>query len=167
MKKIDNLNDLLIEQGRELYDAVRQEELELNVLEKNAQNHELKQIIHHEMDKSKGQQKLLESTFKRLKVSPEGKRNLCCTSILGEIESLISRSGEAVRDAAVINGLQRLNHDKITGFGSLAAYLREIGEAELSDKFHNLVREERIIDSELSLLAEKSINKKARLAMAH
>lgn len=167
MRKITNLKDLLIEQAEELHDAIVQEQRELNIIAKNASSYALKEVINKQLLKANKQDELLQATFEKLQVTPAVKHDTCCTAILKTTHSFISRSSDAtVRDAAIINGLQRINHQKIAGFGSLAAYLREVGEADLSYKYHWLVEQERDIDEELTTLAEKKINHKALVEMA-
>jgi len=166
MKKITNLQDLLLEQAQELHDAIAQEQKELNIIAKNATSYALKEVINKQLLKANKQDELLKAIFEKLQVTPAVKHDTCCAAILKTTHSFISRSNDTtVRDAAIINGLQRINHAKIAGFGSLAAYLREVGESDLSYKCHWLVEQERDIDEALTTLAEKKINHKAMVEL--
>jgi ferritin-like metal-binding protein YciE len=166
-KKIENLRDLFIEQGRELYDASRLEQLELPGVQKHATNPKLKKVIDQQLNNSKIQGKQLREILDNMDVIPEGEKNECCHSIFKQTKSIIDRSKDSrVRDSAIINSLQRLNHNNITGFGSLASYARDIGHEEFANSLHNLMNEEKAIDNQLSDLAEKEINKKAITAIA-
>lgn len=162
MNKIGSLKDLFIEQGRELYDASRQEQKELPSLRQQARNSDLKKIIDRQITTARDQSERIEKAFKKLNVNPEGVKNSCCESMIKRAQELAGQSAtDEVRDAAIINSIQRLNHNKITGFGSLTAYAREIDQPEIASSLHKSLEEERGIDKDLSRLAEKEINKKA------
>lgn len=162
MNKIGSLKDLFIEQGRELYDASRQEQKELPSLRQQARNSDLKKIIDRQITTARDQSERIEKAFKKLNVNPEGVKNACCESMIKRAQELAGQSTtDEVRDAGIINSIQRLNHTKITGFGSLTAYAREIDQPEIATSLHTSLEEERDIDKDLSRLAEKEINKKA------
>lgn len=162
MNPIKDLRDLFIEQGRELYEASRQEENALPGILQQTHNSGLRTIINKELETARIQRNRLEDAFRKLKVEPKGEKNTCCESIINQTMDLIQRSTvPEVRDAVIINTIQRLNHLKMTGFGSLAAYAQQIGEKEISHIVHEALEEERGIDRDLSHLAEKEINARA------
>ncbi len=158
-KKIANLKDLLIEQGRELYDATRKEQKELAKIQLKASSPKLKKVIARELDMSRQQERRLENAFRKLNVSPEGETNEVAGTILKQMTGFIDRTAtNDVRDAALINAIQRLSHDKMTTFGSLASYAKEMDREDLAVVFHDAAEVEKEIDHELSELAEKEIN---------
>jgi ferritin-like metal-binding protein YciE len=162
MKQIQDLKDLFVEQGRELYETSRQEENALPDTEKQANNPELKKIIRQQLDTATSQRRRLEQAFRKLNANVDGEKNPWSETALKETKDLASRStaGE-VRDAAIINGIQRLNHMKMSAYGSLSAYANTIGESEIAELVHDSLEEERNIDRDLSKLAEAEINTKA------
>lgn len=161
-KKLETLKDLFIEQGRELYDASKQEEKQLPEILNKATHPQLKKMVDRELKSAKSQITQLEEAFKKLNVSPQGEKNECCQSIFKQTTDLIGRSKDAeIRDAVIINTIQRLNHNKITGYGSLSSYAREIGQSDLANSLRKTLIDERDIDEDLSELAEKEINRKA------
>jgi len=161
-KKIENLRDLFIEQGRELIDAFKQEQKELPKVQKWVNNSRLKDLIIRELNTTKLQNFKVEQALKDMNLDPEGEKNECCESIFKQTRKYIDRSIDSeVRDAAILNALQRLNHNKITGFGSFAAYANEIGNPKLAQALHETLEDEKSIDMELTKLAEAEINKVA------
>ncbi|ELR69517.1 Hypothetical protein C900_05049 [Fulvivirga imtechensis AK7] len=160
--KLENLKDLFLEQGRELYDAAKQEQKELPGIQKQVTNQQLRKIIDRQLDVANTEIRYLDEAFKKLNASAQGEKNHCCESIIKQTKSLIDRSKDAeVRDAVIVNSIQRLNHNKITGFGSLTSYAKEIGHKEIADSLHKALEQEKGIDQDLSNLAEKEINRKA------
>lgn len=167
MNKLENLKDLFIAQGRELYDASRQEQRELPNIRVQVRNQQLQKIIDKQLKMAKDQDQRLKEALSRLNSSPEGEKSECCESVFRTTKTLIDRSKDAeIRDAAIINSIQRLNHNKITGLGSLAAYAKQIGQKDVAKSLHNALKEEKDIDEELSDLAEKEINKLAAKPLA-
>lgn len=165
--KIENLKDLFIEQGRELYNASRQEEKELPNIQKASTNSRLSLLIDRKINLSKEQKDRLHQVFNKLGQRPEGETSECCKAVLKQANSLIARSTDPeIKDAAIITAVQRLNHAKITGLGTLTSYAKEIGENEIANSLHEALVQEKVIDSELSELAEQRINKSAVTAIA-
>lgn len=163
--KIENLRDLFIERGRELYDTTRQEQSELPRIGYQVRNQQLKKIIEQQVAIAWKQSDRLQAVLNKLNAEPGGVKDFCCEFLLGRVLQMAnnSRTNE-VRDAAIINSIQRIIHSKITGFGSLAAYARQMGEQEVAQALHEAADLERSTDRQLTVLAQAEINKKAELA---
>jgi len=165
--KIENLKDLFLEQGRELYDASLLAQKELPLIKKEVSSPKLRNVIDRELLTAKREADRIEAVFKNMHVDPLGEKNECCTAVLNHTKKMIKRSADPkVKDAAIINSIQRLNHNKITGFGSMASYAREIGQETFADSLYQALLEEKALDKELSILAESDINHQAAIAMA-
>lgn len=168
-KKIENLRDLFIVQGREIYDATKQEVSELQKIQKHVSNPQLKKVLDSQLNIAKNQKIRLQNTFKKMNVSPEGELNDTCEAALKKTHNLIERSKDSeVRDAAIISSIQRFNHSKIASLGALTSYARQLGfEDVIINSFHEALTEEKDIDKKLTTLAESEINKQAVLAVAN
>ncbi len=161
-KKIENLKDLFVEQGREFYDTSLQEKAELPIIQQHVKNQQLKKIINRQLNLSKDQNHRIEQAFKKLNLDPKGEKNECCASVFKHAKSLINRSTDAeVRDAVIVNSIQRLNHSKITQLGSLAAYAKEIDHEDIAISLRESLKEEMAMDKELSELAALDVNRRA------
>ena len=168
MKKIENLNDLFIEQGHELFDIFNQEQKDLISIQKQASSRELKRVIDRQLAGVNYQVRRMEEILVKVEAGPSGEKSECCRAIFKQTRDLIKRSlDNEVRDASIISSLQMLNHYKIAGLGSMAAYARELGQHDIATFFHETLSEENAIDRELSNLAEHGINKKALTAMSY
>ena len=161
-KEIVTLKDLFLEQGRELYNASLQEKKILPEIKKKVNNQELRNLINRQLESAKDQNSRLDRVFQNLDQSPEGEKDECCQSVLSKTKEFIERSTKPeIRDAAIINTIQRLNHNKMAGFGSLISYASEIGEQGIADDLQTSLSDEREIDQALSRIAEGGINKRA------
>lgn len=162
ISSVESMKDLFVEQGRELYSSTKQELKELPIIEKSVTSKKLKSLIEKEMKIAKEQKNRLKSTFERMKVEPDGEK--CC-----ETETILSQAKKQavrivnpnLRDASIISAIQNLNHRKIAGFGTTAAFAREIGLEDAARTMRVGLAEEKEIDHELSLLAESEVNKMA------
>lgn len=161
-KKIENLRDLLIQQGRELYDGAVREAKDLPEIKRQITNQQLRGVIDRQIEATKDHKKRIERAFKSLNEDPKGEKNEACDAICTKTMNLLKRSSEDnIRDAVAINAIQRLSHNKITGLGSLTAYAKEMGKKDLATSFHQSLDTERNIDEELTKLAKRDINKRA------
>lgn len=66
----------------------------------------------------------------------------------------------AVRDAAMIASLHRVQHYQIAVYGSLAGWAQQLGLAEHGDLL-SILEDEQLTDAKLSELAIRSVNAKA------
>ncbi len=165
-KKLENLRDLFLEQGRELYDASRQEQEELPIIQKAVGNQHLRMLLASLLNTSLNRSVRLKQVFKKLNISPDGEKCEYARSILKDTRNLIARSlGLKVSDAAIINSIQRLNNSRIASLGALASYAKQFGYEDISSSLHETMIEEKKIDEELRKLAEREVNKKALTAI--
>ena len=166
MNRIENLRDLFIQQGRELYNATAQQIEELPRIEKQASSAELKRIIGRQVNKAQNQQVRLAEALQKINASPDGERCVATETILRQSQASINRSLEpAVRDASIITHMQSLIHRKLAGFGSTTSFAREIGQEQSARTLHEALLEEKELDKELSDLAEEQVNRQANLAI--
>lgn len=153
-KNIQDMRDLFIEQGRELYDISIQEEIGLQKLMSRSDDLGIKRIIEKEIEASRDLRTYIQKGFRDLNVSPLGIRSASCKATFQEANSLMERSADLeVRDAIIINAIQRLNHSKIEGLDSLLSYGEDIDEQILSSYAQMSLKIEKEIDSMLSDLA--------------
>ena len=166
MNRIENLRDLFIQQGRELYNSTVQQMEELPRIEQQAVSTELKRIITRQINKVQNQQVRLAEALRKINASPDGERCIATESILKQIHSNINRCpDDSVRDAGIINQLQTLIHRKLAGYGTTTSYAREIGQEYSARTLHEALVEERELDVELSSLAEEQITRTANMAI--
>ena len=165
--KIENLHDLFVDEGRELYYSTQQELKELPKMERKATSPELKKLIKKQREAAKNQQSQLKNAFKTINAKMESGTCEMTKSIFKRSDEMIGKSADKeVRDVAIINSLQQLSHRKIAGFGTTAAYAKEIGQKVAAKDIHAALTSEKKIDAELSRIAEKGINKKATTPMS-
>jgi ferritin-like metal-binding protein YciE len=162
MKKLHDLRDLLLLEGRELYNSNKQELKELPNMERWAVSDELKKLIRTQFERTEKEQEFLDTAFTDLNADCKGSRCIATKAILKESRELLDNSFDReLRDAGIIRSLQILGHRKIAGYGTSAAYARAIGEERAARYFHDALDEEKRTDRELTELAVNEVNKMA------
>lgn len=160
--KIENLKDLFLVQGREMYDIANQVQNELPAIKDQVSNPDLRAALEREITSAKEQCNRINAAFTAINEAPTGETSESLRSLLKRTRSLINQSQEKeVRDAAVINAIQQINHSNIAGLGSLSAYAKEIGHDTSASSFHECVEMEKDIDEELSKIAWNRVNREA------
>lgn len=166
-KKIENLKDLFLEQGRELYDACKQEQKELRKIQNQVSDMGLKKVIDRQLDAVKDKNDRLKEVFKELNENPKGKKSKNYEAIIDDSNDLLKRSKDLrVRDAVIINSAQRLNQNNIVGLGVFSSYASEMGHKNIANTILESLDEEKDIEKELSVLAKEKVYKQVA-ATAH
>lgn len=152
---IESLNELFVEQLRDLYDAENQLIKALPKMSEGATSDELREGIEEHLEQTKEHAQRLEQIFENLGEKAKGKK---CKGMEGVIkegsEALEEDMDEDVRDAAIIAGAQRVEHYEIAGYGTARTYANLLGEREAASLLEQTLQEEKETDAKLTELAE-------------
>lgn len=163
MEKIIALNDLLVEQTRDLYNGELQQLAILPKWREKAYTTELGDIIDFHIRETKTQIKRMDHVFKQLDAKPSGESCKVLKTLIKSSIELIDRCADPeVRDAVVVVSLQKINHYEIAGYGTAVAYAKALHKDDVAAILLDTLKEEKQSDQELSRLAEEKINIKAR-----
>lgn len=89
--------------------------------------------------------------------------NKVMQALIEDANEKLAHCGDAeVKDACLLAAVQIINHNKISMYGTAAAFARSLGMEEQAAVFHEAEVNEKQIDDRLSQLAEHEINIKAR-----
>lgn len=161
--KLENLNDLFILELQDLYDAEQQITQAIPQLLTVVQSPQLKEIMETHLRQTESQIERLEKICREMDIEPVGKQ---CVGMEGIIEGSIellqdNLTPSATLDAALISCAQKIQHYKISGYGSAAAYAKQLRFTTAQATLAEIMNEEKQTDTELSSLAEGVINKQA------
>ena len=127
---------------------------------------ELKEALINHLEETKNQIKKLDAICKSLDVDPSGKT---CVGMEGLIEEATELMQEATPswalDAGLVACAQKIEHYEIAGYGTAAAYAKQMGHDEALNTLLDILNEEKKTDQELSSLAEGLLNKRADQGM--
>ena len=164
---VKNVQDLLLNELRDLYDAEKQLVKALPKMAKAASSEQLRQAIQVHLEETKVQVERLEDVFERLDTRPRGKG---CEAMRG----LVEEAGEImeeiktpqVLDAALIAGAQKVEHYEIAAYGSARALAEACGHQEVAQLLDETLEEEKQADQKLNQIALSEVNPSALQATA-
>lgn len=161
---VENLQQLFVEQLRDLYDGEQQITEALPKLIEKASNPQLKSALQEHLDITNRQIDRLEEIFEQLDQDAEGETCKGMKGVIKEGDDLVGKADDpAVRDASIITSAQRVEHYEIAGYGTVKTYARQLGKPELARILEEILNEEKEADQKLTQLAE-SINIGAKAA---
>jgi ferritin-like metal-binding protein YciE len=162
MVALNDLNDLLVDQLRDLYNAEGQLTKALPKMAKTATNPELKQAFQTHLAETQEQITRLEQVFEALGEKPKGKTCHAMKGLIEEAQEVISEDADdAVKDAALIAAAQRVEHYEIAGYGTVRTYAETLGHREAAKLLQKTLDEEGKTDKLLTQLAETCVNQLA------
>jgi ferritin-like metal-binding protein YciE len=163
MAELENLNDLLIDQLKDIYNAESQLTKALPKMAKAATNPELRQAFQKHLAQTEEHVRRLEQVFESLDEKPKGKTCHAMKGLVEEGAEAIKADAEAnVKDAALIAAAQRVEHYEIAAYGTVRAYARQLGHKSAAQLLDRTLQEEGDTDKLLTKIAESHINKMAQ-----
>lgn len=159
-EKINNLNDLFVEQLRDRYDAAIQQETFYRLAIEKVHDHEMRQAIRNQQETSQDSKRLLENIFTILNEYPTGEKCEGTGGLIHEAWELNDRATNSdVRDCGLIVSMQHIKHHDIAGYGSCLAFARNLALDEVCDVLEKILQQEKTTDSELSNLSAGHLNR--------
>lgn len=153
--KIDSLQELLVEELRDLYSAENQIIKALPKMAKNASSRELRSALENHLKETEGQVERLEQIFEELDVSPKGKKCKGMEGLIEEGKELMEEDIEdEVLDAGLIAAAQRVEHYEIAGYGTARTYAELLGMNQAVQLLESTLKEEKAADQKLTAIAE-------------
>lgn len=159
---VDNLQDLYLEQLRDLYNAESQLAEALPEMKEMASDEELESAFQEHHQQTQEQKERLEQLFDNLGEDPTGEKCEAMEGLIEETQGLASegRDADAV-DAALITQAQRAEHYEIAGYGTVQTYAQQLDRDDDADLLNTTLEEEKSTDRELTEIAETVVNPKA------
>lgn len=164
MSKISNLQELYVDEMKDLWSANDQMARALKKISPQATSTKLKSKLDASPEGIERHTAVLKTLIEAQKgeVSKEhckGMEGLVAEAIKHTIEDAPEKG--AVLDAAIIAQYQRMTHYGITGFGTVAAFARALKLTGDSDKLEAAVKDMHTVDDLMSELAEAAVNVQA------
>lgn len=162
MKKLVNLNDLMLEQLRDLYDGEMRVIDVLDKLRTFTLHPRLNTLVHQNIESNDEQQMRLRQIFERLFVQKRGERSEPIVSMIDQLEDLVLRcEDKEILDAVIIVNLQHIIHYKIASYGAICTYLKHLGLHEEAEIMHLSLEMEKTNDRQFSMIADLFIDREA------
>lgn len=159
---LQSLQDLYVEQLRDLYDAEKQIMDALPKMRRTTNSPELRDAFEEHLEQTRHQAERLEQIFQNLGVEAKGEKCKAMQGIIKEGEELMGKKGDdAVLNAGTIASAQRVEHYEMAGYGTVRTWAKQLGREEDAQLLQQTLSEEEETDQKLTHLAESTFNQAA------
>jgi ferritin-like metal-binding protein YciE len=160
--KIKSLQELLVDELRDLYNAENQLVKALPKMAKAATSPELKTCFEEHLEQTKGHVDRLERVFEELGTRAKGKTCEAMEGLIEEGKDLIDEDiDRTVLDAGLICAAQKVEHYEMAGYGCVRTWARQLGHEEAANLLQETLDEEAQADHRLTQIAESAVNVEA------
>src|SRR5687768_12658223 len=129
--EMSNLQDLLVDNLKDLYSAETQMLKALPKVAKKVENEQLRQALTMHVKETEQQVKRLEQVLSQMGEKPGGKKCHGMEGLLEENKEMMEEDAEPeVMDAGLIVGCQKAEHYEIAGYGSAVTFAKLLGNQE-------------------------------------
>jgi ferritin-like metal-binding protein YciE len=164
---VKTMQDLLIDELRDIYHAEKQLTRALPKLARAASNEQLKEAFTQHLEETRGQIERLEQVFELLDTRTRGKPCHAMEGLIEEAKEIMEMGLEPeLLDVALIAAAQKVEHYEIAGYGTLVALAQASGFSEAAQLLQETLDEEKKTDQLLNKLAISDVNMKAMKAAA-
>jgi ferritin-like metal-binding protein YciE len=159
---LESLQDLYLEQLKDLHSAERQIIEALPKMIEQTSHPELRRGFEMHLEQTKEQLRRLEQIGQRAGQKLTGHKCKGMEGLLEEGEELMEKRADSdVLDAALIAAAQRVEHYEMAGYGCARTYARLLGLEDDAKLLQQTLEEEGDTDHKLTDLAESVINVEA------
>ena len=162
--EMETLQDLFIEELKDLYSAETQITKALPKMVKAATSKDLKLAFASHLEETEEHVARLEQIFETLGKSPKGKKCVGMEGVLKEGAELMKEDAEPeVMDAGLIAAAQHVEHYEMAGYGTVRTYAELLGLSDVAKLLEKTLTEEKTADTKLTKIAA-TINVEAEAA---
>ncbi|MFO0889352.1 MAG: ferritin-like domain-containing protein [Isosphaeraceae bacterium] len=159
---MQSLNELFIDQLRDVHNAEKQLTKALPKMAKAASSPNLRAAFQEHLEQTKEHISRLEKVFEELGIKVGRKTCAAMEGLVAEGKEIIEEEpAPEVLDAGLIAAAQRVEHYEIAAYGTLRSFAQTLGHAGAARVFEQTLKEERDTDEKLTSLAESEINPRA------
>jgi ferritin-like metal-binding protein YciE len=160
--KIKTMEELFVDELKDLYDAEKQIIKALPKMAKAASSEDLREAFQEHLEVTRKQVERLENIFSKLDDKPGGKKCAGMQGLIEEGQELLSEGDESpVLDAGLIAAAQKVEHYEIAGYGTARTHAELLGNREAARLLEQTLQEEKRTDEKLTELAENLVNQEA------
>jgi ferritin-like metal-binding protein YciE len=158
------LNELFIDELKDIYWAEKHLTKALAKLAKKATTDELRSAIELHIDQTENQIVRLDSVFESIGEKASAKKCEAMAGLIKESEEIVesTEDGSITRDAGIISACQKVEHYEIASYGTLKTLAGVLGYTEAVELLDATLQEEKQTDEILTQVAEGAINQSAK-----
>jgi ferritin-like metal-binding protein YciE len=151
----ENLQELFVNELRDIYDAERQLTKALPKMAKAAASDELRAAFEEHLEATRGHVTRVEEVFKLLGIAARGKPCEGMKGLIEEGEEVMKEMAGSTLDAALIASAQKVEHYEIATYGTLATFAEVLEMQQAKDLLGQTLEEEKEADEKLTGIASQ------------
>jgi len=153
------LMELFEEQLKDMYWVEKSLVKAIPKILKNVSSEELVDVIQDHLDETETEVEKVEKVFQSLGKKAVATKCEAMDGLIKEAEELMRSSDKgAMRDAAIIAAIQKIEHYEIATYGTLRSYAKTLGLTEAAILLDAILKEEKDADEKLTEIAVSTIN---------
>jgi ferritin-like metal-binding protein YciE len=153
--KSKTLQDLYVDELKDLYNAENQLIHALPKMVKAAQSPELQDAFWSHLKQTEEHAQRIEKIASAIGVSPKGKKCVGMEGVISEGKEVMEEEfEEGVMDTALIAAAQRVEHYEMAGYGCARAMAETLGYGDAVDLLQQTLDEEKEADQKLTQIAQ-------------
>jgi ferritin-like metal-binding protein YciE len=157
--EFNSLDDLFLEQLKDLYDAEHRLTKALPKMADTAHHPQLKKAFQDHLKETKNHVTRLEQVFEILGKPAERQACQAMKGLIEEGDEILSAKGnDDVRDAGLIAAAQRVEHYEMAGYGTVRTFAQRLGYDDVARLLQQTLDEEGAADQKLTQIAESTVN---------
>jgi ferritin-like metal-binding protein YciE len=160
-EEMNPLEELLIDELKDLYSAENQIIKALPKMAKAVTAPELKRAFERHLEETRRQVERLEQIGEALEIKLTGKKCMGMEGLIDEGKEAMEEFEDNALDAALIGAAQKVEHYEIAGYGTARTHAEMLGYTKVARLLQQTLNEEGATDKKLTQLAESVINAEA------
>jgi len=161
-KDVKTMEDLFLEEIRDLMDAEKQITKALPKMAKATTTEELSAAFNDHLEQTRGHIERLERIFSEIGAKSGGVKCKGMEGLLKEGDEMVTLTDPGpVRDAGLIAAAQRVEHYEMAGYGAARTFAQLLGRIDAANLLEETLEEERETDENLTTIAETMVNSRA------
>lgn len=156
--EVGSLQDLFLEQLKDVYDAEHRILETLPVMGENSTNAKLQKAFEKHRVQTETHVERLEQIFDMMGLEPERKSCDAIKGLVKEGDDVMDEAEGNVLDAGLIASAQAVEHYEIARYGTLKTWAETLGMREAARLLDSTLKEEIATDQLLTQIAEDTVN---------
>ena len=162
MRKMESLEDLLMEEMQDIYSAEKQLVKALPKMAKASASPELRAAFEEHLRETEGHVDRLERAFDLMGSKTKSKTCKGMEGLIKEGKEVMDEEADPpVHDAGLIAAAQKVEHYEIGSYGTMATFAKLLGQSEVEALLKETLDEEKAADEKLTRIAMRDINLRA------
>jgi ferritin-like metal-binding protein YciE len=159
MPSVKTPNDLLATELKEIYSGERQLSRALPKLGKNVSSQSLRQMLDQRKEQGATLIEAIDEALEELGVTKSRPKNIVVEGLIEDFNQHSDEiQDERMLDAALLGGIQKLEHYCIAAWGTAKSMGKLLGQEKVVQAMERALEEGKRFDEEMTKLAEEEVN---------